>query len=64
MTTRPYHMAHLVREDGQVSALCFERPRAIDLTRARWTIRPEAVTCPKCRAKLPPQPDNGGPDAQ
>jgi len=40
-----YHKAGKMRSDGAVSALCFARPRAIDLTRALWTIRPEAVTC-------------------
>lgn len=51
MSTAPlYHRAHLVTEMGEVSALCFKWPKPIDLTRARWTIRPEAVTCPRCRA--------------
>lgn len=45
---RTYHRAALIREDGFVSALCFKRPRAIDMRRATWTIRDEAVTCPKC----------------
>lgn len=49
---KPYHLAHLMTERGDVSALCFDRPRPIDLTRASWTIRPEAVTCPKCRKKM------------
>jgi hypothetical protein len=44
-----YHMAGLVATDGRVSALCYKRPKAINLSRGQsWTIRPEAVTCPKC----------------
>jgi hypothetical protein len=42
-----YHKAALFGTAG-VSALCFRRPRAIDLTRALWTINDDAVTCPKC----------------
>lgn len=46
---RIYHKAKLVNGDGGVSALCFKEPRAIDLERALWTLRWEAVTCQKCR---------------
>lgn len=42
-----YHKAHLMSERG-VSALCFKQPRSIDLKRALWTLRDEAVTCAKC----------------
>ena len=42
------HFAAQVREDGAVSALCFSKPRKIDLSRAVWTNREEAVTCPRC----------------
>ena len=35
-------------ETGAVSALCFKKPRAIDLKIASWTIRDEAVTCKQC----------------
>ena len=45
---RAYHRATKIRNDGSVSALCFKSPRAIDMRRATWTIRDEAVTCPKC----------------
>lgn len=44
-----YHRAKLIDPDGDVSALCATKPRAIDLSRASWTTRPEAVTCPKCK---------------
>lgn len=46
---KKYHKAALMREDGRVSALCFRRPRAINLARALWTLQDEAVTCRKCR---------------
>ena len=42
------HRGHLINPRGGVSALCFSRPRAIDLRSASWTNRDEAVTCPKC----------------
>lgn len=45
------HLAAKVRADGAVSAACYATPRAIDLSRATWTIRPEAVTCEKCKGK-------------
>lgn len=50
--TRPVHKAKHLRADGCVSALCSKTPRAIDLKRASWTIRNEAVTCPRCLALL------------
>lgn len=46
------HMAELVAPDGSVSALCFAKPRAIDLRKATWTNRPYAVTCKKCIVKF------------
>lgn len=45
---KPVHRADKINNRGGVSALCFARPRAIDLGRATWTIRDEAVTCSKC----------------
>jgi hypothetical protein len=42
------HKAAKIREDGHVSALCFEKPRAIDMTRASWVLLDGGVTCPKC----------------
>lgn len=45
---RIYHRAKGARADGAVSALCFKVPRAINLRAAFWTLRDEAVTCPKC----------------
>ena len=44
---KKYHMADLIMP-GYVSALCFAKPRAINLKVALWTIVPEAVTCKKC----------------
>jgi hypothetical protein len=54
---KPVHMAAKVAPDGRVSPLCAARPRAIDLRRATWTLRPEAVTCPRCLAALKESPD-------
>ncbi len=48
--TKIVHRAGKGRFNGDVSARCFKRPRAIDLRRASWTLRAEAVTCPKCLA--------------
>jgi hypothetical protein len=60
MTRHPrqkdYHKAALIRDNGDVSALCFKRPRAIDLRLALWTTDDRAVTCPKCRALLESRP--------
>jgi hypothetical protein len=47
-----YHKAHRMNQRGGVSALCFKRPRSINLKRALWTLRDEAVTCKKCRALI------------
>jgi hypothetical protein len=52
-----YHRAAKINANGDVSALCFKSPRPIDLSRSMWTIRDEAVTCPRCRRlmRLPAQ---------
>lgn len=42
------HRGKFVDDDGHVSALCYARPRAIDLSKATWTNRDEAVTCTRC----------------
>ena len=47
-----YHMGKWVTPEGDVSALCFDTPRAIDIKKASWTSRPQAVTCPKCKRLL------------
>jgi hypothetical protein len=52
MATKLYHMASKVNERGGVSALCFAQKRSIDLRRASWGLRPEAVTCPRCKRLL------------
>lgn len=46
-----YHMGVLLSPAG-VSALCFNSPRPINLKLALWTLRNEAVTCPKCKRIL------------
>lgn len=49
---RVRHRGHKIDMKGRVSALCFSRPRAIDLQRATWVMRDDGVTCPKCRALI------------
>lgn len=49
---RIVHRAKHIRGDGAASALCFKRTKAIDMIRATWTTRDEAVTCPKCRKAM------------
>ena len=49
--TRLVHRADKVRENGDVSAACFDTPRAIDMRHATWTTDPTAVTCSACVAK-------------
>lgn len=52
MTQNPFekifHRADKCNDKGQVSALCFKIPHPINLKKASWTIRDEAVTCEKC----------------
>ena len=50
-----YHFAALASRLGGVSALCFKKPRAINLKIASWTMRPESTTCSKCRKMLKEQ---------
>jgi len=48
-----YHWASKINSDGDVSALCYVKPRAINYARGQsWTNREEAVTCPRCRRLL------------
>ncbi len=56
--TKKYHKGAEMNQRGGVSALCFKRPRAIDLTQALWTNRDEAVICPDCLRIL--KNTNGG----
>jgi len=50
--TKLYHRGSLIDNKGNVSALCYAKPKAINLKQALWTNRDEAVTCPKCLAIL------------
>lgn len=48
-----YHMADKVNgATGDVSALCFDTPRSIDMKKESWVLRPGAVTCVACKAAL------------
>jgi len=49
---KKYHLASLVGKDGKVSALCFDKPQAINLKRAKWTTDRGAVTCRKCLRRM------------
>lgn len=51
---RVYHRADKISAGG-VSALCFKRPRAIDMrpdSGQTWTTDDAAVTCPRCRKAI------------
>jgi hypothetical protein len=50
---KPIHRAKLISDKGDVSPLCATKPRKLNLKVETWTNRDEAVTCPKCLAKLP-----------
>lgn len=43
------HLANLIRGDGMVSALCFVKPRPINLASETWTQQERLVTCKKCK---------------
>lgn len=67
MSDRVVHRGGWVNSKGQVSALCFKRPRAIDMKRATWVGHDDAVTCPKCVAVIAarspaPAPEPPAPD--
>ena len=47
-----YHRASKIASNGDVSALCYAKPRRINLARESWTLIDSAVTCPKCRALI------------
>lgn len=49
---KPIHLAGLMNDRGGVSAVCFKKPRSINLIRASWTLRESAVTCKKCLAAI------------
>ena len=49
---KPVHMAKMIDSRGRVSPACAKTPQAIDLTRATWTKRREAVTCKRCLATI------------
>lgn len=45
------HRAKYIAPNGDVSALYFNKPHAIDLAKATWTNRDDAVTCKKCKER-------------
>lgn len=51
---RTYHKAHLVDDKGNVSPLCADKPKALNLKKHQlWTLRWELVTCRRCLAQKP-----------
>lgn len=54
MREKIIHRADKIAQNGDVSALCFETPRPINLKRATWTIVDDLVTCTNCRASMEP----------
>lgn len=53
LATKTIHKAKHVNNNGDVSPLCADKPRAINLKVASWTLRWEAVTCKKCLERKP-----------
>lgn len=51
-----YHMAKLTDRKGNVSPLCADKPRKMNLGHELWTLLPEAVTCVRCLARLKDAP--------
>lgn len=48
-----YHYAALFNREGGVSALCYRRPRRINLAKGQsWTMTARFVTCRRCRKAL------------
>jgi len=52
VSARIVHLAGSVSPCGDVSAVCFKKPRPIDMKRATWTTSTDLVTCKRCLAKL------------
>lgn len=52
MAEKIVHRAGKVSSGGSVSALCYPKPRPIDIRRESWTLRDDAVTCPACRSAM------------
>jgi hypothetical protein len=50
MKPRTYHRGDKVNAKGGVSALCYSKPRSINLKQALWTLSDAHVTCSKCKA--------------
>lgn len=46
------HLATKLNANGAASALCFAKPRAINMKVATWTTDSAAVTCEKCIDEL------------
>jgi len=55
MAERVIHRAKFINHKGQVSPLCREVPRALNMKKESWVSAPEnngSITCKRCRKKL------------
>lgn len=50
--TRMRHRGDKINAKGGVSALCFPKPRSIDMKRSTWVMSDDATTCQKCIALI------------
>lgn len=64
MGAKIVHKADRVSISGRVSALCFKKPRAINLKLASWTNRDDAVTCKACKTVMADRADEMPPLAR
>lgn len=53
-----YHKAAKINARGDVSALCFSTPHAINLAKASWVLEDKRVTCPKCKKLMAASPSS------
>lgn len=55
-----FHRGVKIPQSFFMSSLCFSKPTPINLRRASWTNRDEAVTCADCRRLLKERRKTGG----
>jgi len=56
--SRIYHKGHLINNNGQASALCYKKPKAIPETET-WTLA-GTITCEKCLKIIKQQSEKNG----
>lgn len=47
--SRMVHIATKLDDHGNVSALCFDPPRVINMRRHTWTLDPDWASCRRCK---------------